>query len=340
MKKKVGRLFKITLYFLLLFIIGELTVRIFSFINNGSFLTFPDVPSKNEKLVYELDPKYRGINSFGMRQKEFDLEELQGKYVIVVIGDSHAYSIKVKNAEDTFPQKIEYYLNRMMDNANVRVLNFGVPGYNTAQELELLKAKVLNFHPKMIILQYAINDTHICNYIQPENKLINSFIHKSELFVLIWRLAIYFPGIRKYSVEYLGKRFPDALIYKKGLVGTLSADVPGEDKERRLHPARTNNRVPARYHYMLGRENWEKHIHMFAGLCKSKNIALIATGFIGSSEYDFFIKEGFTVYSFYDIFKNLDMRLYGYKNSKGHFDKEGCGFIGRALASYIKTHYF
>lgn len=340
MKKKSPKLFKTIFYFLIVFIVGELTVRILNSINNEPFWAFPDIVSKNEKLVYELNPKYRGINSFGMRQREFDLKELQGKYLIAVIGDSHTYSIKVKNAEDAFPQKIEYYLNHALSEDNVRVLNFGVPGYNTAQELELLKQKVLKFNPNLVILQYSINDIHICNYIQPENKLFNSFIHNSELLTFLWRIVIYHPSIRKYTVEYIGKNFPDGLIYKKGLVGTLSADISGENDERRLHPARTKDRVPARYHYMLSRENWEKHIDEFARLCKNENIALIATGFISQSERDFFIKEGFNVYSFYDIFANIDMGLYGYKNSKDHFDVAGCDYIGKKLAAFIKNRNF
>jgi lysophospholipase L1-like esterase len=38
------------------------------------------------------------------------------------------------------------------------VLNFGVSGYNTQQEVEMLKAKGLRYDPDLVILAYCLND--------------------------------------------------------------------------------------------------------------------------------------------------------------------------------------
>src|SRR4030095_16517189 len=155
------------------FAAGEIFTRIFK-------KTSPPmvVASENQKLVYELNKNYAEINSFGMRNEDFDVDPIRGLYKIAVIGDSHAYSVSVKTITETFPSQLEEYLNQNIGQRIVKVLNFGVPGYNTAQELEILKTKALMFEPSMIILQYCINDTHICNYIQPEDKKLNSLIHK------------------------------------------------------------------------------------------------------------------------------------------------------------------
>jgi hypothetical protein len=48
-------------------------------------------------------------------------------------------------------------------------------------------------------------------------------------------------------------------------------------------------------------------MHSFARLCKQQGIVLLATGFIEDKEKELFIKEGFDVYSFYEIFKEKDM---------------------------------
>src|SRR5215471_21589382 len=145
------------------------------------------VASENQKLVYELNKSYAEINSFGMRDEEFAIDSIRDLYKIAIIGDSHAYSTSVKNRTETFPSQLETSLNQDIGQRIVKVLNFGVPGYNTAQELEVLKTKALIFEPRMIVLQYCINDTHICNYIQPEDKKLNSLIHKSQFLVLLWK---------------------------------------------------------------------------------------------------------------------------------------------------------
>ena len=335
-KKKLRDTTLIVLITLIIFfVVGEILTRLFQKESPPMF-----VASENQKLIYELNKNYTEINSFGMRDEEVDLDSIRSLYKIAVIGDSHSYSSSMKNIAETFPSQLEKYLNQHIGQRTVKVLNFGVPGYNTAQELEVLKTKALIFEPKMVILQYCINDTHICNYIQPEYKKLNSLIHKSQFLVLVWHNILYSPFGKAFLFDWIGRKFPDALLFQEGLVGTLRAtqtDVPAH----RAHPARTADRVPGRYHYMLGEENWRRHMQSFAHLSKQQGILLLATGFIEAEEKALFLKEGFDVYSFYDIFQTKDMREYGYNpdNTASHFNAQGCYVIGQALAEYIHKHY-
>jgi len=317
------------------FVTGEILTRLFKKESPPRV-----VASENQRLVYELNKSYTEINSFGMRGEEFDIDSIRNLYKIAVIGDSHAYSIRVKNIAETFPSQLEKFLNQNIGQRIVKVLNFGVPGYNTNQELEVLKTKALMFEPRMVVLQYFLNDTHICNYIQPEDKKLNSFIHKSQFLVLLWKNILYSSIGKAFLLDWIGQKFPDALLFQEGLVGTLK----GADTEvpaHRAHPARTRDRVPRRYHYMLGEENWRMYLQSFAHLCKQQGILLLATGFIEDSEKEFFLKEGFDIYSFYEIFKEKDMREYGYNpdDTTSHFNAQGCYMIGKALAEYIQKHY-
>jgi hypothetical protein len=122
-----------------------------------------------------------------------------------------------------------------------------------------------------------------------------------------------------------------------GTLGGADTEVPA----RRAHPARTRDRVPGRYHYMLGEENWRTHLHSFARLGEQQGVVLLATGFMEDQEKELFRREGFDVYSFYDIFKAEDMRGYGYNpdDTTSHFNSQGCYMIGKALAEYIQKHY-
>ena len=316
------------------FVIGEFLARILK--EPVSMV----VKSENEKLVYELNTYYEGINSFGMRDKEVDIKEIEDLYKIAVIGDSHAYSIKVKKIEETFPYGIEEYINHNIGKRIVKVLNFGAPGYNTAQELEVLKSKALLFQPNLVILQYSINDTHVCNYIQPEHTDLNLLIHKSRFIVRFWKNILYSPFGRKFLFEWVGSHLPDALLFQEGLVGTRKA-ADDEVPSHKPHPPRTKDRVPGRYHYMLGKENWRMHIQTFAHLSKQKSVPLLATGFIDEEEKTVFLNEGFDVYSFFEIFQGEDMRDYGYNpdNTASHFNVNGCSLIATALGNYIQKHY-
>ena len=316
------------------FVIGEFLARILK----EPIPMF--VKSENKKLVYELNKYYEGINSFGMRDKEIDKNEIKELYKIAVIGDSHVYSIKIKKIEETLTYGIEEYINHNIGKRIVKVLNFGVPGYNTAQELEVLNSKALMFQPNLIILQYSINDTHVCNYIQPEYANINSLVHKSRFLVRLWKNILYSPFGKNFLFKWVGSNFPDALLFQEGLVGTRKA-ADDEVPSHKPHPPRTKDLVPGRYHYMLGKENWRMHIQTFAHLSKQKGIPLIATGFIDEEERTIFLKEGFDVYSFLEIFQDEDMRDYGYNhdNTADHFNTNGCSLIAKALADYIQKHY-
>lgn len=317
------------------FIAGEIFFRFFKKDEIEMIVASPD-----PKLVYELNEHYRGINSLRMRDKDFRTEDLKGRYLIAVIGDSHSYAIKVKNVEDAFPAKIEQYLGHSMPEANAKVLNFGVPGYNTAQELEVLQTKALAFNPALVVLQYYLNDTHVCNYIQPKHKMLNRLVHQSKFLVWSWKKVLYSSFGQKYLYDRVGRAFPDALLYEEGLVGTLKSGAD-EAPMRKRHPPRTKDRVPQAYHYMLGEDNWRKHIHLFAQICQKRNIPVLATGIISDDERAVFLKEGFAVYSFNDIFQDKDMKDYGYNynNTADHFDARGNDVIGKALAEYIGAHY-
>jgi len=79
----------------------------------------------------------------------------------------------------------------------------------------------------------------------------------------------------------------------------------------------------------------------FASLGKQQGILLLATGFIEEEEKVAFLGVGFDVYSFYEIFKEKDIREYGYNpdDTTSHFNTQGCYMIGKALAEYIQKHY-
>ena len=297
------------------------------------------IPSNDFRLIYELNPDHPQINSFGMRQAEFDPSTLRHQFVIAVIGDSHSFSVKSEQWENSFPARLEYHL-KALTGKSIKVLNFGVVGYDMIQELEVLKVKALQFKPDLIILQYCINDDHISNYIQPKYIWLNHAIHSSVFLTHYWKQVLYSEFGRAYLLPYVETYLPDLLLFRPGLVGTPKARDE-KDPAHQHHPPRSRDRVPVRYWEFIGRENLEHAVKDFGTISKTAGIPTLATGFIEDRDRNLYEASGFQVHSFFQIFHGLDMRDYGYDpaNTGSHFSDNGSDFIGRSLASFINANF-
>jgi lysophospholipase L1-like esterase len=100
------------------------------------------------------------INSHGYRDQERTVNKPQGVYRIAVLGDSYTEARQVA-MDKMFTALAGEELNqrRCCGEHQVEVLNFGSPGYGTGQELLLLRERVWQFSPDMIVLQfYSGND--------------------------------------------------------------------------------------------------------------------------------------------------------------------------------------
>ncbi len=93
------------------------------------------------------------INSLGFRGPEIQLEKDPSVRRICVLGDSFIEALQV-NHSDTFCAKLQDLLNRKNNDASLtfEVINCGVSGYGTAQELLLLQNYVMPLQPDAIVL--------------------------------------------------------------------------------------------------------------------------------------------------------------------------------------------
>ncbi len=98
------------------------------------------------------------INAQGFRGPQVSPAKPPGTFRIACLGDSHTFGTGVGELE-TWPAQLQ----ALCEGAGaagrpVEVMNWGVSAYDTTREVILLRARVLEFDPDLVILQYHVND--------------------------------------------------------------------------------------------------------------------------------------------------------------------------------------
>lgn len=132
--------------------------------------TYPIFYQPDEARGYSLRPGMEGwyrkegesfvrINSDGLRDREHAKQKPPGTFRIAVVGDSYAEAFQVEQ-DKAFWAVME---RRLQDcpafaGRKVEVINFGVSGYGTAQELLTLREKVWAYSPDLVLLAVTTNN--------------------------------------------------------------------------------------------------------------------------------------------------------------------------------------
>jgi len=116
-----------------------------------------DVSTRSSRWADIIDIK---TNSLGLRNAEIDDPKKPGVYRILALGDSITFGIDLP-PEKTYVKVLEQILNRnRIDNGveKYEVINTGVRGYSTYNELGYLRKRGVNLDPDMIIIGFCTND--------------------------------------------------------------------------------------------------------------------------------------------------------------------------------------
>ncbi len=123
------------------------------------------LPGASGRWTKEGDAFVR-ISSDGLRDREHAVAKPPGVLRIAVLGDSCAEALQVP-AGDTFWSLLERQLPACLRSARprgVEVLDFGVSGYGTAQELITLRHAVWKYQPDLVLLAFYTGNDVRNNY--------------------------------------------------------------------------------------------------------------------------------------------------------------------------------
>ncbi|MBI2833069.1 MAG: SGNH/GDSL hydrolase family protein [Acidobacteria bacterium] len=123
---------------------GEIAVRV----------VFRDITSTADARSYfaRQGPEWR-MNRFGYREREFAEVKPGGVYRIAVLGDSFTFGQGIPD-EERYSNLLQTYLGR----DRFEILNFGMPGHDLPQHLDVLERQALAHDADFVLLQLFVND--------------------------------------------------------------------------------------------------------------------------------------------------------------------------------------
>lgn len=161
-RRLFARLSIIILGFLLGGVLAEIVLRVAGY-------SYPEFYTLDQSRGYALRPGAEGwyrkeseayvrINSDGLRDREHSLTKPPDTIRIAVLGDSYPEALPV-SLEETF----WWVMGRKVQECDaspvkIEVLNFGVSGYGTAQELLTLREQVWKYSPDIVMLAVTTNN--------------------------------------------------------------------------------------------------------------------------------------------------------------------------------------
>lgn len=97
------------------------------------------------------------------RNAAFPKVKPDGSFRIVVVGDSFTFAGKV-HYDDNFAKRLERMLELNQTHRPVEVLNWGVPGYSTEQEVPLVRKAIEDYKADLVVLEVTLNDPEVEPY--------------------------------------------------------------------------------------------------------------------------------------------------------------------------------
>jgi hypothetical protein len=218
-------------------------------------------PSRHADIVYELRPNVRGrfmgqpllINSQGLHDYEYSRRKEPGTFRIVGVGDSSLFGWGVP-FEDSGLKVLERRLNEKFRAPRFEVINFAVPGYNTAMEAETFVRRCLEYAPDLVLLNFNTNDYDVPNFMRRPRNLAT--LRRSYVFDMAY--SVY------EGVMGVGGEQPRPFDFRNRRTAMRQAARLDQD------PA-----LPQEYRHMVGAAGVVRALERLAGAARERSIPFV-----------------------------------------------------------------
>ena len=284
--------------------------------------------------IHHTTPDYRvniRTNSMGIRaDQEFTCDKPEGVFRIIVLGDSFTFGYGVE-VEQTYGAALERIL--VEQGTSAEVINLGVSGAGTAEELIMLNNVGLRFDPDLVVVGYYSND--VTNdmlsklyTLDDQGQLVRD--HESYLPAMKVRDFLYSFGIYR----FLAERSHLLCFLRYELSEAIQKSVKKEIRENisPSHESKKGQLTAALLDEIKRTSEENDATFCLLDIPSSNNVSSLPR------EYLTLVKEE-DIMDLRPVFEQemVTQKLY-YAKSDGHWTPAGHAIAAELLAVWIKTH--
>ena len=153
------------------------------------------------------------INDFGFRGAEFSLEKEVNSFRIFVVGGSTVYGSGSTSDNTTIPAFLQSNFEQLNLDVKVEVINAGISGAFSADEVKRVREHILQFDPDLILVYGGVNDFMVPYEMHLDSdKLKSSIAHE-----IILKFRTFLPF---YKTPLILPEIYNSLITNAGIKGT------------------------------------------------------------------------------------------------------------------------
>lgn len=156
------------IFSLLIFFLGLTVIEVGLHIVDKRQMKFSPHPYLN----YSGTPGYKSMdglnmhNSLGFRGPEIEIPKPKGRIRIALLGGSTTYEDFVKDWRKDWARRLEQDLRQSFPKKDIEVINAGLPGWDSWEDLVNLEFRLLDLDLDLIILYEGANDVH-ARFVKP-----------------------------------------------------------------------------------------------------------------------------------------------------------------------------
>ena len=138
----------------------------------------------DRQILPNQDNKTIHINNFGMRGPDITQDKPNDTFRIFIIGGSTVYGSGSTSDKTTIPGFLQEKIDNSGIDQKVQVINAGIMGSTSIEEVHRIKNDLINFEPDMIIIYDGVNEAgsswerysgHADWEVKPEKKILTFF---------------------------------------------------------------------------------------------------------------------------------------------------------------------